>query len=328
MSYTKFTIGSKYSIGEALNIINYFNEINGQKRGFYNSIHSLDYTIEDLSNSFNFIIDCTYFCKEDKMIFQNEELIDHIKFLQTSFRIYWLDVEISKIPSELIENVKWGSEFTKKNDYNKIQLAELRFINWRNKAQWEFWANIFKANSLLGQYCISRVDLISQENENLKLHQKQQKHEFETEQEQIASVLKILKENKKKKRDIWLDFIYKISIIILALFALFYRPIQIIISIVSALLLIIFVFNKDFIAKNRTNKKILFLSIETILVILSLLNETCGIFFVAYNLPILLESFYETISKQKSKITKKSILVIKILTASIITFVIYNHKHN
>ena len=152
-----FVLGSKESISHAFAIIDELHKNNQREKNHFKSFRSLSCSREDLKRSFYFLKDCIYFCK-DESIYNNKDLLTNLNFLETSMILTYLDVDPNSIPTEVRENYTFGRQFALDQNLSAKQLSELELIDWRSKEQWQFWANGYGTDNIIGQYCLERAN--------------------------------------------------------------------------------------------------------------------------------------------------------------------------
>lgn len=133
-------------------------QIEGCDTRLGNSSHKqLDYPKEDVIKSFYFLIDCVRFCK-NKPIFKNEELVSKVKAIYIRVSLYFLDVSPESIPTDPMENYRYGKQFGLQENLGESELRDLALIDWRNSEHWEYWAKNKYGNNRLGEYCIMMTE--------------------------------------------------------------------------------------------------------------------------------------------------------------------------
>jgi hypothetical protein len=150
------------SIAYAIRIIGKVEKLFDSKKGMFNSYRQLDCPKEDVIKSFYFLTDCVRFCKS-KPIYKNEELVTQIKAMYARVSLYFLDVPIDNIPTEAMENYKYGKQFGLQERLGESEIRDLALVDWRNSEQWEYWAKNKYGNNELGKYCNKMA-------EKLKIH--------------------------------------------------------------------------------------------------------------------------------------------------------------
>jgi hypothetical protein len=308
MSLGKYKIGNQESIKYSMSIINKVNELNQSNSSLYKSIQSLGCSKDELIKSFYFISDNIYFSENDSRIYKNHKLGASNNELHAYVNLYFADVNPKEIPTDRIENVKWGNEFSKNNDLEKTQLYELSLINWRTKDQWEFWADKYGEESELGKYCLEQYN---------KIYNKELDRERKNEEnEKIIAI-----ENKNERKKIK-SYLIEISLIIALVLGLFYNPIQKFILILYLIMTLstffIFPNQKDFSLKKYLIREIIFI----ILAVIGFIFPVIAQLFISFNLSSNTRTFYNNITKREEKYSNLVLYISNIIFAIIVTFLI------
>lgn len=154
---SRFKLGEKSSIAIAAANIQELTENNEKNRGYYKSFRSLNCSKEDLKRSFYFLKDCILFCKEEP-IYNNKEMLSNLRFLEMNVVLNYLDVESDQIPTDKIQNFRYGQQFKLNESLDVKQLEELKLIDWRSKEHWRFWVIEYGIESSLGKFCLERAN--------------------------------------------------------------------------------------------------------------------------------------------------------------------------
>ena len=148
----RFALCSKESIAFALDTIADLHNNNEKEKRHYRSFQSLRCSRDDLKRSFYFLKDCIHFCKHE-VIYGNTNLLNSLSELEIMVVLTYIDVPSDSIPNEMRENFAFGSRFELDKNLDVKQLTELALVDWRFREHWEFWADKYGKESLLGRFC-------------------------------------------------------------------------------------------------------------------------------------------------------------------------------
>lgn len=146
-----FVLGSYDSTVYALSLIDKLNKCNESNSLLFKTYEALACPKDDFKKSFYFLQDVIFFCKEDPL-YDNNELLNNIKYLYSQVLTYLLDVPNASVPTDKKHNYSFGRQFKLIENIGTKELEDLTLVNWRNSAQWTFWGARYGANEL-GDYC-------------------------------------------------------------------------------------------------------------------------------------------------------------------------------